>query len=408
MIGPRLGLAKLDEGTTSLISAIMIALGPVSLALYTPGLPKLVEAFNTTPSAVRASLTIYFMGFCFAQLVCGPMSDAFGRRPVALAFFSLYFVGSLACLFAPSIGALQAGRALQGIGAAAGISTARAIVRDLFVGQASARIMNRISLLVGVVPALSPAFGSALLTFVGWQSIFVVMLLYAVVVVGTVLFILPETNDSIDSSLARPGHILESYMTLLSDRRFMAPSLIMGFILGGLYTLPSLLPFVLIEQLGLTPLHYGLLMILQTTALLVANLIVSRLLRTISARRLVPFGIAVICVSGLGFFLLWLVGARSVALVMLPGAIWLFGLPFVTPGTMTSALSHFPRIAGAASALVGFMQMGGGMVGSAVAAGLFHEPVSALGFLLPLAAALACLTFLALPMEASTPAGEKG
>ena len=255
MSKPRLAREKLDEGATSLISAVMIALGPVSLALYTPGLPKLVEVFHATPSAVRASLTIYFMGFCFAQLVCGPLSDAYGRRPVALAFFSLYFVGSVVCLLAPSIGALQAGRALQGVGAAAGISTARAIVRDLFVGQASARIMNRISLLVGVVPALSPAFGSLLLTYVGWQSIFVVMLLYAIVVVGTVVFILPETNDSIDPALARPGHIFESYMTLLGDARFMGPSLIMGFILGGLYTLPSLLPFILIEQLGMTPLQ---------------------------------------------------------------------------------------------------------------------------------------------------------
>ena len=398
----RLTRTSLTEGTTSLIAAVMIALGPVTLSLYTPGLPKLVEVFNTTPSAVRATLTIYFMGFCFAQLVCGPMSDAYGRRPVALAFFSLYLVGSIACLLAPTIGALQAGRALQGIGAAAGISTSRAIVRDLFVGQASARIMNRISLLVGVVPALSPAIGSALLTFIGYKSIFVLMLLYAVAVVGTVLFILPETNDTPDPMMARPGHMLESYMTLLGDRRFMGPSLIMGFILGGLYTLPSLLPFVLIERLGLTPIQYGVLMILQTTALMVANFIVSRLLRTTSARRLIPVGIAVICVSGLGYFLLWLAGPRSVALVMLPGAIWLFGLPFVTPGTMTSALSHFPRIAGAASALVGFMQMGGGMLGSAVAAGLFHDPMGALGALLPLAAALACLTYYALPLESST------
>lgn len=402
MLQSRLTRTSLTEGTTSLIAAVMIALGPVTLSLYTPGLPKLVEVFATTPSAVRATLTIYFMGFCFAQLVCGPMSDAYGRRPVALAFFSLYLVGSIACLFAPTIGALQAGRALQGIGAAAGISTSRAIVRDLFVGQASARIMNRISLLVGVVPALSPAIGSALLTFIGYKSIFVVMLLYAVAVVGTVLFILPETNDTPDPMMARPSHMIDSYVTLLGDRRFMGPSLIMGFILGGLYTLPSLLPFVLIERLGLTPMQYGVLMILQTTALMVANFIVSRLLRTTSARRLIPVGIAVICVSGLGYFLLWLAGPRSVAFVMLPGAIWLFGLPFVTPGTMTSALSHFPRIAGAASALVGFMQMGGGMLGSAVAAGLFHDPVGALGALLPLAAALACLTYYALPLESSS------
>ena len=399
---------SLNEVTVSLIAAVMIALGPVSLALYTPGLPKLVEVFHATPSAVRTTLTIYFMGFCFAQLVCGPMSDAFGRRPVALTFFSIYLVGSMACLLAPTIGTLQIGRALQGVGAAAGISTSRAIVRDLFVGQASARIMNRISLIVGVVPALSPAIGSALLTFVGWQSVFVVMLVYAIVVVAMVLFVMPETNDAIDHSLARPGHIVNSYVTLLSDKRFMGPSLTMGFILGGMYTLPSLLPFVMIELIGLTPLQYGTLMLAQTASMLIANFIVSRLLRTVSARRLVPFGIAVVAVSGFGYLLTWLVGARSIQAFIIPGAIWFFGLPFVSPGTMTSALSHFPRIAGAASAMVGFLQMGGGLVGSAVAAGLFHSPLAALGTLMPLAALLTCVTYLALPMESLSPGSDDG
>lgn len=396
---PRLSRGALNESAVSLIAAVMIALGPVSLALYTPGLPTLVDVFHATPAAVRSTLTIYFTGFCFAQLVCGPLSDAYGRRPVSLAFFSIYFLGSIVCLFAPSIGVLQGGRLLQGIGAAAGVATSRAIVRDLFVGQASARIMNRISLIVGVVPAVSPALGSALLTFVGWKSLFVVMFVYAIVVVATVLFVLPETNESIDPSLARPSHVLGSYVTLLSDKRFMGPSLIMGFILGGMYTLPSLLPFVLIDLLGLTPLQYGALMIAQTGSMMLANFIVSRLLRRVSARRLVPFGIAVILVAGCCYLLVWLVGWHTVPAFLVPGAIWFFGLPFVSPGTMTAALSHFPRIAGAASALVGFLQMGGGMVGSAAAAALFHDPVSALGVVLPLAAILAGLTYLTLSIE---------
>lgn len=389
----------LAERSTSLIAAVMIALGPVTLALYTPALPELVAVFHTTPSAVRATLTIYFLGFCFAQLVCGPLSDAFGRRPVALGFFTLYLFGSIVCLVAPTIGALQAGRVLQGIGAAAGISTSRALVRDIFVGQAFARIMNRTALLVAVVPALSPAVGSTLLTLLGWQSIFFVMFLYAIAVVGTVFFILPETNKTIDPSFARPGHILASYRTLLFDRRFMGPALIMGFILGGLYLMPSLMPFVLIEQFHLTPMQYGLLMIAPTGALMLGNYIVSRLLRTTAARRLIPFGIAAVCAAGTGFFFLWFLDPHSIVVFMLPGAVWMFGLPFVSPGTMTAAMSHFPRIAGAASAMVGFMQMGGGMVATALAAGLFSNPLNALGILMPFCAALACLTFFALPIE---------
>ena len=383
----------LDEHRASIVSAIMIAIGPLSLSLYTPALPTLVAAFGTTPAAVKFSLTVYFLGFCLAQLLCGPLSDAFGRRPVALAFFLIYFVGSIVDLFAPTIEILQLGRALQGIGAAAGVATSRALVRDLFVGQTSARIMNRIGLFVGLVPALSPAIGGMLLTVTHWRSIFMLMFAYAVVVVGMVWIFLPETNSARDRAHAHPLRIAGNYLSLLRDRRFIAPAGLMAFVLGGVYTLPSLMPFVLIDKLGLTPLQYALVVLVQTGALLTGNLVVGRLLRRISARKLVPVGIAIIVVAGAGFAAVRLFPSPGVAAFAIPNAIWVFGLPFVTPGTMTSALSHFPRIAGAASSLIGFMQMGGGFVGSAIGAAAFGDPMVAVGTLLPALSVLAGVTY---------------
>ena len=383
----------LDEHRASVVSAIMIAIGPLSLSLYTPALPTLVAAFGTTPAAVKFSLTVYFLGFCLAQLLCGPLSDAFGRRPVALAFFLIYFVGSIVDLFAPTIEILQLGRALQGIGAAAGVATSRALVRDLFVGQTSARIMNRIGLFVGLVPALSPAIGGMLLTVTHWRSIFMLMFAYAVVVVGMVWIFLPETNSARDRAHAHPLRIAGNYLSLLRDKRFIAPAGLMAFVLGGVYTLPSLMPFVLIDKLGLTPLQYALVVLVQTGALLTGNLVVGRLLRRISARKLVPVGIAIIVVAGAGFAAVRLFPSPGVAAFAIPNAIWVFGLPFVTPGTMTSALSHFPRIAGAASSLIGFMQMGGGFVGSAIGAAAFGDPMLAVGTLLPALSVLAGVTY---------------
>ena len=223
----------------------MIAIGPLSLSLYTPALPTLVAAFDTTPAAVKFSLTIYFLGFCLAQLLCGPLSDAYGRRPVALCFFLVYFSGSIVDLFAPTIEILQIGRALQGIGAAAGVATSRALVRDLFVGQTSARIMNRIGLFVGLVPALSPAIGGLLLTVTHWRSIFLLMFAYAIVVVAMVWIFLPETNSARDRAHAHPFRIAGNYVSLLRDRRFIAPATLMSFLLGVVYTLPSPLPVAL-------------------------------------------------------------------------------------------------------------------------------------------------------------------
>ena len=386
----------LDEHRASVVSAIMIAIGPLSLSLYTPALPTLVTAFGTTPAAVKFSLTVYFLGFCLAQLLCGPLSDAFGRRPVALAFFLIYFLGSIVDLLAPTIEILQVGRALQGVGAAAGIATSRALVRDLFVGQTSARIMNRIGLFVGLVPAVSPAIGGTLLTVAHWRSIFLLMFAYAIVVVVMVWIFLPETNSAQDRAHAHPFRIVGNYGTLIRDRRFMGPATLMAFVLGGVYTLPSLMPFVLIDKLGLTPLQYAAIVLVQTGALLVGNLFVGRLLRRVNARELVPVGIVIIVIAGAGFAAVRLFSAPHVATFVIPGAIWSFGLPFVTPGTMTSALSHFPRIAGAASSLIGFMQMGGGFVGSAIGAAAFGDPIVAVDTLLPAISLLAGLSYFLL------------
>ncbi|MBX3525199.1 MAG: multidrug effflux MFS transporter [Rhodoblastus sp.] len=386
----------LDEHRASVVSAIMIAIGPLSLSLYTPALPTLVTAFGTTPAAVKFSLTVYFLGFCLAQLLCGPLSDAFGRRPVALAFFLIYFLGSIVDLLAPTIEILQVGRALQGVGAAAGIATSRALVRDLFVGQTSARIMNRIGLFVGLVPAVSPAIGGTLLTVAHWRSIFLLMFAYAIVVVVMVWIFLPETNSAQDRAHAHPFRIVGNYGTLIRDRRFMGPATLMAFVLGGVYTLPSLMPFVLIDKLGLSPLQYAAIVLVQTGALLVGNLFVGRLLRRVNARELVPVGIVIIVVAGAGFAAVRLFSAPYIAAFAIPSAIWSFGLPFVTPGTMTSALSHFPRIAGAASSLIGFMQMGGGFVGSAIGAAAFGDPIVAVDTLLPTISLLAGISYFLL------------
>src|SRR3954463_12396900 len=188
----------MSETRTAVVGALMVALGAISMALYTPAMPALVEAFHTTPATVKMTLTVYFGGFAFAQLVCGPLSDAYGRRPVALGFFSIYLLGSVIAAISPAIEWLVVGRLLQGIGVAAGIAISRAIVRDQFTGQRSARIMNLIGLMLAIGPAVSPTIGGVLLSTLGWHSIFVVMAVYGIVAVLVMGFWCVETNAAPD------------------------------------------------------------------------------------------------------------------------------------------------------------------------------------------------------------------
>src|SRR5690606_2781124 len=119
----------------SAIGAMLVAVGPVSLALYTPAMPQIVEAFGTTESAVKMTLSLYFAGFAFSQLICGPLSDGLGRKPVTFAFMAIYAAASFIALLAPSVEMLIFARFLQGFGAAVGVAVSRALVRDLFTHE---------------------------------------------------------------------------------------------------------------------------------------------------------------------------------------------------------------------------------------------------------------------------------
>ncbi|MGQ3676016.1 multidrug effflux MFS transporter [Xanthobacter sp. TB0139] len=380
----------MSEMRVAVIAAALVTIGPVTLSMYTPAMPTLVEAFGTTQNMVKATLTVFFLGYAFSQLVCGPLSDAFGRKPVALGFFGTYLAGSLVAVTATSMEWLIAGRLLQGVGCAAGIAISRAIVRDQYVGQASARIMNLVGTMLAIAPAVSPTIGGLLLGVVSWHGIFALMCLYGLFLVLVLVLMVPETNRNKNAALMRPVEIIRSYGQLLADRSFMRAGLVIGATLGGIYTMASLVPFVLIDTVGLSPVQFGMAMLMQTGAFMGGTLVTGRLLRRYGAMQLVlPALVLVLCgAAGLG------VGLRvvepSVLSVMGAIALWAFGVAMLMPGCTTAALANFPHIAGAASALTGFMQIGGGMCGT-FAALLFPTPLAALMTLLP----IMCLIALA-------------
>jgi DHA1 family bicyclomycin/chloramphenicol resistance-like MFS transporter len=149
----------MTERRATIVGALLVALGAISMSLYTPAMPALVTVFGTSIATIKLSLTLYFAGFACAQLLVGPLADAFGRRPAALAFLGIYVAASIVTMLAPSVDWLLAGRLFQGIGASAGVAISRAIVRDRFAGHQSSRIMNAIGIAMAVGPAAAPTVG---------------------------------------------------------------------------------------------------------------------------------------------------------------------------------------------------------------------------------------------------------
>jgi DHA1 family bicyclomycin/chloramphenicol resistance-like MFS transporter len=385
----------MSQTKASVIGALLVALGPISMALYTPAMPTLVRVFDTDVGSVKLTLTVYFLGFALAQLVCGPMSDVWGRRPVVMAFTALYFVGSLMAVFAPGIPWLLAARIVQGIGAAAGIAIARAIVRDLFTGRQSAQVMNMIGLMLIAAPAMAPTIGGLTLEFLGWHAIFALMATYGIAIMVIFRLAVPETRPPLGLHDQRPRGLLVSYAALIRDVRFLRPSIVVACSIGSIYTLATILPFVLIDEAGLTPVQFGFGMLAQSGSFMIGSVVMRRLLKTIEAHRLVPIGLALIALGAMGLPVSIMVHEPSFLSVMSPTALLAFGIPFVMPSMLTESLAPFPHIAGAASALAGFLQMGAGLIGSAVAAAM-GDAVLALATVIPTLALTGAVTQLVL------------
>jgi Bcr/CflA subfamily drug resistance transporter len=368
--------APMTERHVAAIGSLLIALGPVSLALYTPAMPELVADFATTYPAVKATLAAYFAGFALAQLICGPLSDAYGRRPAALAFLALYALGSVGAVLAPTIHALTAARLVQGVGAAVGISVARAIVRDNFTGEQSSRVMNTIGIFLAIGPAVAPTLGSLAMLAFDWRAIFVLMVIYGGVLLVAVHRFLPETNRTPDPARASPSGLLRAYAALASDRRFLFPALMMGLVFGGFYSLSSTLPFLLIDTAGLSPQAFGFGMLAQTGAYILGGIFTKALLKHVPARDLVLPGLVLATAGALTMTVSITLFPPSYITVMAPVAVFAFALAMVTPDLTTRAMAAFPEKAGAAAALLGFAQMGSGFVDSGTVALIGSPPIA--------------------------------
>lgn len=382
----------MSELRVSIIGALLVAIGPISMALFTPAMPEIVRAFGTTDAAVKMTLSLYFAGFAFAQLVCGPLSDGYGRKPITIAFMGIYLAATVAAILAPTIELLIAARFAQGVGAAAGVAISRAIVRDLFTNERSARIMNLIGMILGIGPAFSPTLGGITMELFGWHAIFGFMLAFGVTIILVVKFAMTETVVR-DPSRVKPRALMRSYRSLSTSGYFMWSSLVMGGSVGALYTLATILPFVLMDRVGLTPTQFGLGMLMQSGAFFIGAVVMRKLMGTRSAYQLVRPGLCFIAAGSLLLAIGLHLFEPSFLLVMAPVGVYAFGIAFVMPAMSTASLAPFPHMAGAAASMSGFIQMGGGLVGGMIAA-LVGDPVTGISTVIPAMGFFAILSWV--------------
>lgn len=382
-----------------LILGLVSALGPLATDMYLPALPAMADDLSTTAFAIQGSLLVYFVGFGFAQLVWGPLSDRLGRRPVLLQALGLFLFGTLGCLIAPTIEALLLARFVQSLGAAALMVVPRALVRDLYTGAEATKLMGLIMIIIGVSPMFAPLIGSGILQGAGWRAIFGVLLGLCVITLFVVSQRLPETIAT--RNPARLSDLWSQAGAILSNRGFMGPTLVSAFGFGAFSILITATPFVYIETFDLSPTGFSLAFALNGAAFIVAAQAGGPLVARIGAVQVIRYG----TIGFFGFGVV-LVSCASLGLATLPVTLLLLVastacLGLIIPTTMVLALDSFAEGAGLASSLAGALQMLVGAVAAGLAAGFADATVLPMAAFIALSAGCACGTAFTLLNGAS-------
>lgn len=366
----------------------MTAIGPVTLNIVVPALPGIITRLDTNAAAVQLTLSLFLLSLACAQLVLGPLSDRFGRRPVALAGLALAVAASLGAIAASSIGALIAARIFQAAGASTGIVIGRAIIRDLYDRDRAAGIIGLVTTAMVIAPMVSPLIGGILDTAFGWEAIFIFITLMSGAVLAWAALILPETHHTRVSS--SPAALLREWRALLISARFHAYVLA-----GALGSAPFFVfigggPHVVITLMGRSSAEYGVWFALSSFGYMAGNFTVSRLAHRVGLDAMIMAGIALgLAGAALMAVLFTVFPQGGPVTVFLPQFIISYGNGLLLPNAVAGAVSIRPEAAGAAAGLTGFAQMATGAAATQTISALFAGSTDAMPMALMMFAILA-------------------
>jgi DHA1 family bicyclomycin/chloramphenicol resistance-like MFS transporter len=387
-----------------IILGLLQAMAPVSIDLYLPAMPQLEKIFHASATAVESTMVTYLAGFAFGQLLYGPITDRFGRKPPLYFSLGLFTVSSAACAFVPSIGWMSVLRLFQALGACGGSVISRAMVRDIFPASEMRRVFSMLILVLGVSPILAPLLGSYLLLWFGWKSAF-----FAQATIGTLCFIGMHfrLRESLAHESRRPLHmgtIFASYGSLLKDRTFMGASAVCGFSSAGAFAYIASASFVFIKQYGVAIENFGWLFGAVAAGMVGASQINGRmphripLWRVLRVANLVQFAAAVVLLASV------LTGFGGLPFVFFSIFVYIAGQGFVFPNGSTIAMMRHADMAGTASALLGTNQFLIAAIGTAFLGSLDNPAIPMALVILACAVVSLTLNYLTLGprLEAST------
>ena len=349
----------LSNAFAALVLTLLMGLQPLTTDLMLPALPALAADLHASMAPVQLTMAALILGFGLAQLVWGPVADRVGRRPVLLLGLALYALASVGAALSDQVMAVVAWRAVQGAAMSAAVVCARAMVRDLYEPREGAMVMARALTGLGLVAIVSPALGGLLVAAWGWRAAMVVMGLAGAALTVFIAVALPETAQHRRPEATQLRPLLRQIAATLGHPGFRAWTALVACSYGGLFIFLAGSGFVLIQVLGLAPSWAGLVM---------SSCSLSYMAGTLLCRRWIPrFGLVGAVKRGAWFTLaacvalitLAITDSRSLLAVMAPTWLYALGHGIHMPCGQVGSVAPFPKAAGLASALAGFVTAAG-------------------------------------------------
>ncbi|HEY8250174.1 MAG TPA: multidrug effflux MFS transporter [Burkholderiales bacterium] len=350
----------------TVLLGVLMALPALGTDLFLPALPVLAQALAADVAAAQLTLTTYFLGLAMGQLLWGPLSDRFGRKPVLLAGLFLLLASSLAAAAVDSVGAVTAARLVQGLATSSGAVIVRSIVRDLYAHEQAARLLASITIVFSIVPIAAPLGGALLVGSGGWQAVFWCLALAAALLIVATGAGLRETAPG-ERRSAHPADIARTFRTILAERRFVAPFLLILCAQIGILAWVSNSAFTLVSGLGVSVGAYSVMFAAVMLGQISGAWCSSRLVLRLGIVTLLRSGAALMLAGGLAAAALAWGGVAHWAAVVAPFFAFLLGSALTVPNATASALSPFPKAAGSASSLIGAIAF---TAGALISAGL--------------------------------------
>lgn len=356
---------KIQSNTFAMtvLLATMTAIGPITMDIYLASMPHIGAALHAPTAQVQLTISFYVAGFAIGQIFYGPLSDAIGRRPMLLFGFALYIAATAVCAMATSVPMLIGARVVQALGAAGPIIIARAMVRDMFSGSQASRQFSLMSAITGIAPIGAPVLGGLLQAAFGWRSSFVAMCIIGLPLALCALLFLPETNRHKSGwSGFSPQAVIGSYRIVAADKTYLAYLTMMVISYCGVFAFLSSSSHVLQKVYHLGPREFGITFAICSFSYVIGNSSGTRLTPILRLGGMMRLGAWVSLAGGLLQLASYLLMPDQVFAIIIPQAIYFIGCGFLVPQLVAAALTPFPERAGAASSLMGCIQMGSAAV----------------------------------------------